>query len=376
MENIKGWVIDLKAVYGKLWAQRKEFNLWEDLRESPDEDTAVLIYGIAEIGVSKEAGRIAVFRCKENPQLVCNLPQFPCWYLHDSAVQFGKDGLVFVHLHKPRPEMPDIELMVLDTKANRYATITQLPKKFYSVQHIDGGKYGFSEMSEAPMGEISMDLKDLTWIEPENKYSSRSVFSRLAVFIAWALPLIITTACVYAVFLFSRLPVEGTVDLIFPDGPLSHETNLDQLLRPLFYAGLLFFLYGMWLWLLSRKKILASGQAFFLLCWMFFLLLISPLVYMGLNAVLDSSAASVHRVDVMDRYESIDPNTSANPAWRLTLASWRPGRSIEILPVTKQVFDQAQPGQSQVILQIKPGYFGYPWIVSYKVTSDKITGSK
>jgi hypothetical protein len=39
--NIKGWKIDLKAFYVRLWKKREKFHLSEDLWETPDGSRAI-----------------------------------------------------------------------------------------------------------------------------------------------------------------------------------------------------------------------------------------------------------------------------------------------------------------------------------------------
>jgi hypothetical protein len=45
----------------------------------------------------------------------------------------------------------------------------------------------------------------------------------------------------------------------------------------------------------------------------------------------------------------------------LTVSSWRPGRSEELLNVVEGVFDRAQVAKP-VVLEVHSGYFGLPWI--------------
>jgi hypothetical protein len=367
MENIKGWAVDLKAVYGNRWKDRDKFHLSEDLWESPDGNIAGLIYGIAEVGISKEVGRLAVLRCKEKPELAFNLPKFLCWYLYDSAVQFGKNEHLFVHRFKSSRKILDVDLFVLDASKNRYAFIASLPKNFYNVRYIEGMKYGFTEMSENNSAEIFIDLKDLAWKPITRKGGFLFTSSFILYFFAWSIPLLMTAVYAYVIYLFSQITCKGTVDLVMPDGPLANETNFGQIWRSLAYPGPVLIAYILGLWRLSKKKTLAAEKAFLLFFWALVLLLLSPLVYMGLNALLDHSETLVYKVSVVDKYESVDVNTATNPVWRLTLSSWRPGRIYEILGVTKDEFDQVQPQKGQVVLRIKPGYFGYPWIESYAI---------
>lgn len=169
--GIKGWPINLRAVYGSRWKNRERFHLREDLWVSPNGNIAAMLYDIAEVGVSKEVGRLAVFRGKDSPELVLNLPQLVCWYLYDSGVQFGKDGLLFVHRFQSGRGFLHVGLTAVDTAARRYALIAWLPENFYSVRHLDGMKYGFTEASADSTAETAIDLKDIPW-----KNLMRSIF--------------------------------------------------------------------------------------------------------------------------------------------------------------------------------------------------------
>lgn len=159
-----GWNINLKAAYGSLWKDKEKFHLREDLYESPDKNLAVLLYGIAEIGVSKDVGRLAIFRDKKKPELVLNLPRLGCWYLHDSAVQFGKNGLLFIHRFKSFLNRFTIQLCVLDPERRRFAFIEPLAENFYSVRQDAGTKYAFEKMGSGPeAAKTLLELNDLKW---------------------------------------------------------------------------------------------------------------------------------------------------------------------------------------------------------------------
>ena len=163
MDNLKGWAIDLKAVYRNRWNDKAKFHLSEDLWESPDKTFASLLYGIMEVGVSKEVGRLAVFRNKEKPEMILNLPKLECWYLYDSTVQFGKDGLVFVHRFKAGRKVLGLDLCVLDPAGDRIAVLDQLAGNFYQVLYLDGTKYRLRRMVEQSSTETIIDLNDLSW---------------------------------------------------------------------------------------------------------------------------------------------------------------------------------------------------------------------
>ncbi len=167
MENIKGWNIDLKAVYGRRWNDKVKFQTSEDLWESADGSVAGLLYGIAEVGMLKETGCLAVFRRKEKPVMVHNFARLQCWCSYDPAVQFGENDFLFVHRYKcdgrGSGRSPLIRLCVLDLAAGRFAQIDPLPENLYRVRHVGGTEYGFTSTAEAGSAGISIDLKSLSW---------------------------------------------------------------------------------------------------------------------------------------------------------------------------------------------------------------------
>ena len=163
MKNIKGWAIDLKAVYGRRWDDKVKFNASEDLWESADGSLAVMMYGILEIGISKETGCLAVFHCREKPVMALNLPWLKCWYSYISAVQFGKNELLFVHRFRAVSGRFGMVLCVLDLAAGRFASIDSLPEDFYHVRHVGGPEYGFTKPAGADPAETVIDLNTLSW---------------------------------------------------------------------------------------------------------------------------------------------------------------------------------------------------------------------
>ena len=96
---IKGWNIDLAALYGDLPRQFTR----EDLFESPDGQYAVVLFGIGEVGVMKEAGRVAVFRNRAAPELVFRPDNTVFWYAGPHTVEFDPTGR-FASLHEFRPQ--------------------------------------------------------------------------------------------------------------------------------------------------------------------------------------------------------------------------------------------------------------------------------
>lgn len=163
MGDLKGWAIDLKAVYGGLWPDKEKYHLREDLFESPDGSAAALLYGIREIGVSKEIGRLAVFRGKDKPVMALNLPRLECWYLYDSTVQFGDNGLLFVHRFSSGMKRLGVKICALDLAAGRFAPIGGLPENFFRVRRAGGTEYGFAKTAEPDAAGTVIDLKTLSW---------------------------------------------------------------------------------------------------------------------------------------------------------------------------------------------------------------------
>jgi hypothetical protein len=161
---LKGWEIDLRALYGRKWRDKEKWHLGEDLWESPDGRLAGLLYRIAEVGVSKEVGRLAVFRNKERPELVVNLPNLECWYLHRSGVQFGAEGILFVHRFKSGFRGLGVRICALDVTARALCPMAQLEENFYETRWIDQKRYGFRKMSlEGGSEETVIDLSGLAW---------------------------------------------------------------------------------------------------------------------------------------------------------------------------------------------------------------------
>ena len=164
MSQLKNWEIDLRALYGKKWGEKEKWHLSEDLWESPDGKFAGLLYCIAEIGVSKEVGCLAVFRNKERPELLLNLPYLKCWYLYQSGVQFGTDGILFIHRFASGFRKLRVRICALDVTTKSLCVISQLKEAFYETRWIDQKKYSFKKMSvEGASEETVVDLNELAW---------------------------------------------------------------------------------------------------------------------------------------------------------------------------------------------------------------------
>lgn len=79
--NDSGWTIDLQAVYGAwFWRTRARFGMTERLYESPDRSCAVLLFGIDEVGVNKQVGRLALLKDKAAPRVAWTSRWTKFWY--------------------------------------------------------------------------------------------------------------------------------------------------------------------------------------------------------------------------------------------------------------------------------------------------------
>jgi hypothetical protein len=92
--NLSGWEIDIQSVYGRLWAKRAQFHLDERLFESPSGQRAVLLFGIGEVGMNKQVGRLALLADKASPRVVFHAGSALFWFEGQSgeAVAFSDDG--------------------------------------------------------------------------------------------------------------------------------------------------------------------------------------------------------------------------------------------------------------------------------------------
>lgn len=163
MDPLKGWKIDLKSVYGPDWEPKQrswnDFCLWE----SPDGTIAALFHHIIEVGVSKEIGRLAIFRNKEKPEMLFNFSNLECWYLYESGAQFGKVGLIFIHRFKDGTRRLGMKVCALDLDSSRFALVESIPENIYDIRHIDGKKYSFARNMNGTIEESTIDLDQLKW---------------------------------------------------------------------------------------------------------------------------------------------------------------------------------------------------------------------
>jgi hypothetical protein len=79
------------------------------------------------------------------------------------------------------------------------------------------------------------------------------------------------------------------------------------------------------------------------------------------NSALDRSPAASLTFHVMSK-----PSYARHPF--LIVASTRSPGSSKRLEVSRDLYDAVTPGKSDVIVAMKPGYLGFPWIVSRTAT--------
>src|SRR5713101_8394188 len=87
----------------------------------------------------------------------------------------------------------------------------------------------------------------------------------------------------------------------------------------------------------------------------FALLLLSLLPL--LNGWLDRSPGSAVRTTVIQKTAVHRGSTTRH---RLTVSSWRPGRSVEELVVGAHTYDNAYIGKT-ITVEVHKGFFGLPW---------------
>jgi hypothetical protein len=172
---LKGWLIDLPAIYGKSgWSDRAGLHLAEHLMEPPGQHvlaTCVMLYHIGEIGVSKEAGKLAVYRNKHNPKLLFNGRRALFWYFGDDSIQWSQDGgLAFLYectiergLFDLNPRSFGVRLYILDFIQERWCRGRKLDD-FYRLEHVGAGRYRLKSPSDISKMEAEiLDITRLDW---------------------------------------------------------------------------------------------------------------------------------------------------------------------------------------------------------------------
>lgn len=77
-----------------------------------------------------------------------------------------------------------------------------------------------------------------------------------------------------------------------------------------------------------------------------------------LNAFLDRSAPTQHPAAVVSKSERAFGQS-------LTVTSWRPGRSVESIPVDAGLYSKL-PQRGPIIVTVKPGLLGIPWVSGFE----------
>src|SRR4029077_6352216 len=126
----------------------------------------------------------------------------------------------------------------------------------------------------------------------------------------------------------------------------------------LIFVGLLFFLVlGLGLWMVNRAR---SGREIEVIKRIYFGLLPVPWILAGLlfvNGKFDGDPPRAETASVVGKF-------SMPGFWRterLVVTSWREGRAIERLQVSRDDYGRFRPGDS-VIVEVQNGGVGIPWV--------------
>jgi hypothetical protein len=126
----------------------------------------------------------------------------------------------------------------------------------------------------------------------------------------------------------------------------------------LIFVGVLFFVVlGLGLWMVSRARL---RQEIEVLKRVYFGFLPVPWILAGLlfiNGKLDTTPPQRETTSVIGKFSM--PGVLRTQ--RLVVASWREGRRIERVPVSRDDYDRFQVGNT-VVVQIQQGVAGIPWI--------------
>jgi hypothetical protein len=77
-----------------------------------------------------------------------------------------------------------------------------------------------------------------------------------------------------------------------------------------------------------------------------------------LNALLDRSAPTQHPTTVVSKREGTFGQS-------VTVTSWRPGRSVESIPVDSRIYPKL-PENGSIVVSVKPGLLGIPWVSGFE----------
>lgn len=133
-----------------------------------------------------------------------------------------------------------------------------------------------------------------------------------------------------------------------------------------------FIIYAVWMRRLFIKRhqeleifwpcLLLTGLVLFLLV---------PVTYEIFDVGLDRSEPLLFQAVVADKYvenSAIGTEFATSlTTYVLKLPSWRRDREWHALAVKKKEYERAAPGRTAVVLRIRPGRFGQPWLESYEL---------
>jgi hypothetical protein len=126
----------------------------------------------------------------------------------------------------------------------------------------------------------------------------------------------------------------------------------------LIFVGVLFFVVlGLGLWMVNRARL---RQEIEVLKRVYFGFLPVPWILAGLlfiNGKLDTTPPQRETTSVIGKFSM--PGVLRTQ--RLVVASWREGRRIERVPVSRDDYDRFQVG-NPVVVEIQQGVAGIPWI--------------
>lgn len=288
------WNIDYASLYGGAIPQYKRSEVFE----SPDGQYAVVMYGIDEVGASKEAGRVAVFRNKAHPELLFRADDRQFWYLGASTVGFDASGR-FATLHEFGSRGPKTRTIDLLKGCVRDG-LNPMNHPAWWIPALMG--------LAIPVLAFTMPGKVLEDPMPGGRSAMLAVFRDG---ILWSL-LPMTALALFLWILRRRIPRWIEV--------LAFSMMLDLLLGPIGYVYLNFEL--------DR----ASPQTH------------RVAVLKKRQDWSDIGTASVPAV------------------YLLTVQSWRPSETTKTIEVREDVFRLAVPGRTWIEVRVRPGFLGHPWI--------------
>lgn len=172
MEDLKGWKVDLRRLYGWWgWRRRAEFSLAEEVYEAPAGDACVVLYHIGEIGLAGMVGHIAVFKDKRSPRRVYSGGWMLYWYQGEETVRWSGDGgraFLYEYVESDSGHgrrRREIFLTVLDLKRERWARVGRGFDGFPTLSHVDEEVFTVDASPETPDKPArQVHFKRLNWM--------------------------------------------------------------------------------------------------------------------------------------------------------------------------------------------------------------------